>query len=528
MPKIDPCKAFACRIQACLKGTGLSGRHRGYERVLQEVERQKFRLWRYRHQRKKLILIVYGVYHDEISEVKYTDIDYKVFTDASRHLLNGNSPYDRHTFRYSPLIAILLIPNLTLHHTFGKIIFSLIDIIVALLIRLLVKNAIREYYCHDQKSSIEDNSQSKQQNIRSRKKLRQSNKQRMNFTKTELQSKTNVDVVANIAMISWLYNPLTIAIGTRGNCDSIAGFLVLSTLYFVQCKRSPFIAGLIHGLSIHFRLYPIIYSLTLYMFLSKFSFYSPEDKKRPLPIQGNSNNQLENVQTSSTGSHKVMPFVDDVGRKTIFKKEYLMYLIPNLEQLKLILGCLLSLCFLTWFFYHLFGYKFLYETYIYHLIRKDTRHNFSLYFYLHYLSAWVKNIGIWQKVLTVLPQLVLIVVLSVHYGLNKFALNFAVLTQTMVMVIYNGVLTSQYFVWILAVLPLCLWQINMSMKMAFFLALMWFVAQGVWLLPAYLLEFHGQNTFFYIWIQSVSFFCANIAILGRFIMYFTPRKEKMC
>lgn len=36
-----------------------------------------------------------------------TDIDYKVYTDAAFY----ESPYDRHTYRYSPILAYLMIFN---------------------------------------------------------------------------------------------------------------------------------------------------------------------------------------------------------------------------------------------------------------------------------------------------------------------------------------------------------------------------------------------------------------------------------
>lgn len=477
-------------------------------------------------------LILYGVYHDSVSKVPYTDIDYKVFTDASRHILQHGSPYDRHTYRYSPLVALMLIPNIVLHHSFGKVLFTVIDLMVALLIRLIVKNTLKEYECYKEKVLKSIPFYENQKKLTSSQKSRRKSKSRH----IKNQVTNEIDSTSDRSMLLWLYNPMTIAIATRGNCDSISGFLVLLTLYFLQCRRQYFVAGFVHGIAIHFRLYPLIYSLTLYMFLSKFSFYTTEDRRyKRHQFEGHESSELSVKQLKNSDNLRRVSLKDDNSivepsyvreRKTIFQKKYLLYLIPNFEQIKLIAGCLLSLCTLTGLFYHLYGYKFLFETYLYHLIRKDPKHNFSVYFYLQYLTAWVKNIGIWQKVLMVLPQIVLLLVFSCRYGLNKYSLNFSILTQTIVMVIYNGVLTSQYFVWIMAVLPLCLWQINLPKHTAIFLLIIWFAAQGAWLLPAYLLEFHGQNTFLFIWIQSVSFFCANIAILGRFIMYFVPIKQK--
>lgn len=453
-----------------------------------------------------LILIGYGSYHDENYSVPFTDVDYKVFTDAARYVVNFESPYNRHTYRYTPVIAFLLIPNV-FYDNFGKLLFSVIDLIVALLIRSIVMYSLAEFesYKHSDENKLQITQPEEKTN-----KLRP--KKSMNGKKSD------GEISADLAMILWLYNPMTIAIATRGNCDSIAGFFVLSTLFVLQVWKSSFLAGFLHGIAIHVRLYPVAYSLALFMHLSKYSFYS--HNYRQLPVTQLEKDKHKNLELK--GTEDAILRVEK--RQTVFKMEYVYYLIPNWEQLKLVSGCMVSLFTLTGFFYLLYGHQFLHETYIYHLVRKDTRHNFSMYFYLQYLTAGIKNIGFWQKLLTALPQIILLLVLSVRYGLNKLSLNFAILTLTSVMVAYNTVLTSQYFIWILVILPLCIWQIRMSKKSAFFFITIWFVAQAAWLLPAYFLEFQGHNTFMLIWVQSVSFFCANMAILGRIIKCYMTRK----
>lgn len=69
-------------------------------------------------------LIVYGDWQDAHMEVPYTDIDYTVFSDASRLIVEGKSPFDRDTYRYSPLLALILVPNIVLHRCWGKVLFA--------------------------------------------------------------------------------------------------------------------------------------------------------------------------------------------------------------------------------------------------------------------------------------------------------------------------------------------------------------------------------------------------------------------
>ena len=76
-------------------------------------------------------LICYASWVDAHSDVKYTDIDYSVFTDAAAYTSQGLSPYHRSTYRYSPFLAMLLVPNVLLHPAWGKVLFCLADLLVA-------------------------------------------------------------------------------------------------------------------------------------------------------------------------------------------------------------------------------------------------------------------------------------------------------------------------------------------------------------------------------------------------------------
>ncbi|XP_071864016.1 GPI mannosyltransferase 1 [Bombus fervidus] len=364
----------------------------------------------------RITLVFYSNFHDKTFNVPYTDVDYKVFTDAARHMVEGSSPFERATYRYTPLLAFILTPNIFINENFGKILFSFLDILVTILIKKIV--ALQNY-------------------------------------NEKLQC---------ICAFTWLYNPFTIVISTRGNADTVTVLLVMITLYlYLQDKF--ILAGLFHALSIHFRLYPIVFIIPMYLAL--------RDKS---------------------------------------------YVIPTKNQLKLVLSCVSLIIFLTAINYYFYGYKFLYESLIYHMIRKDPKHNFSVHFYMQYLSADQLS-SVINKIFTFLPQLILLVLLSYKYS-SKSLLPFAMFTQTMVMVMYNPVLTSQYFFWYVSLLPLCLPRFGLTLRRSLYLCLGWILSQSLWLLAAYLLEFQGLNTFMYMWIASLSFFAVNVKVLNDIIAYY--------
>lgn len=82
-------------------------------------------------------LLAFGIFQDYFMDVKYTDMDYFVFTDAAARTLEGSTPYARHTFRYSPIIAYLMVPNLLAFAEWGKLIFIAFDLLAGVLLEKL-------------------------------------------------------------------------------------------------------------------------------------------------------------------------------------------------------------------------------------------------------------------------------------------------------------------------------------------------------------------------------------------------------
>lgn len=79
----------------------------------------------------RIVMIVVGEVLDGQWQLKYTDVDYHVFSDGARYVTKRMSPYERATYRYSPLLAVLMVPNVLWLPAMGKILFSLADIALA-------------------------------------------------------------------------------------------------------------------------------------------------------------------------------------------------------------------------------------------------------------------------------------------------------------------------------------------------------------------------------------------------------------
>lgn len=192
----------------------------------------------------RVILLFYGLYQDAHSPMKYTDIDYFVFTDAAKFVSQGRSPYDRATYRYTPLLAWILLPTAwggSFWFAFGKALFALADIVAGWLIVRV---------------------------------LRQQRNMQMDMPRA-----------LKYASI-WLLNPMVATISTRGSSEGLLGVMVIALLWAVLEKRIA-LAGALLGLGVHFKIYPFIYAPSIIWLLEEDGSHAEETSNYSLPSMVN-------------------------------------------------------------------------------------------------------------------------------------------------------------------------------------------------------------------------------------------------
>ena len=354
---------------------------------------------------------------------------------------------------------------------------------------------------------------------------------------------------------------------TRGNSEAIVGSLVLVALYFLM-RQQEIISALFFGLAIHFKIYPIIFSVAIFFFI---------DREKPFR-RGNF----------------LLGIAEQFSRP---------------RRIRYALITVATIGFLTWVLYKIYGWTFLYETYLYHVIRKDHRHNFSIYFYQMYLSSSAHDVvtpsastaifsGPSKKktkqnkqtnkqteilhvhVPNYLSQNLLLSFflflffffffllkkpsLIFYFVCSRFGcvgarwrvlasapfvgcFDFQVLSErSPVRIIWNDScfcriqqslhgavlhLVRGFFFFLptmrvlmiraslryFSLLPLIVSRLNVSLKEYGLVFAFWMGTQGLWLGLAFLLEFHGRNTFLWIWLASIGFFASHIGSLCFFV-----------
>ncbi|KZT71309.1 glycosyltransferase family 50 protein [Daedalea quercina L-15889] len=425
----------------------------------------------------RVVLILYSEWHDAHSVVKYTDVDYRVFSDAARFLLNLSQenhaqgplgslarmgdPYTRATYRYTPLLAVLLTPNEWLHPSFGKYLFAAADIVGGVLMYKLLTSIILPATRFRQQEGLREKNQN---------------------TEEVRDGGWTTERYATALVAVHLLNPLVFTISTRGSSESVLSLFVLSTLY-CALKGKWNSAAILLGLSTHWKIYPFIYGV---------------------------------VCLGVVGGH--------AGRDT--RRRNWLDILINARTLKFTALSLATFMGLGALMYAIWGYTFLYESYLYHVHRLDHRHNFSPYFYLIYLtypsssaSQDPLDMPLWRRLLrspltSFVPQMVLSLGTGLLFGRRSGDLVFAWFVQTVVFVVFNKVCTSQYFLWYMLFLPLLIPRLRMSRRQLLAYIGVWVGTQALWLSEAYKLEFLGQNVFFTLWIRSLMYVAGNCWVLA--------------
>ncbi len=377
-----------------------------------------------------------------IPGVAYTDIDFYVFTDAAAYIQQGQNPFTRATYRYTPFLALLLawLPDLN----YGRYLFCIADTLCGWLIVQFRKQRRGA----DESSSLTD-------------------------------------------ALWWLYNPLAINICTRGSAESLIVLLpVLSTVWIAanynKYTWAAFLGGICHGIAVHAKLYPIIYSLSFMCTFAKIEETS-----------------FHNKPASQSGVRRFFDLLH-TWMKRLLQPSPVIFAFSFLA----------TFVGLTMLAVEIYGPIALQEGLLYHFSRVDHRHNYSMHWYWIYLarSDPVLNMA-WAGRLLLLPQLVLLVYTSL--GIAPLDLSLALFVQTFLFVAHNKVITAQYFTWYLCLLPLCTFDFQ-SRRVIKAVALL-LSAVVFWLLSAYLLEMQGWAVHRIVWCASVVFFGANVHLLGALL-----------
>ena len=415
----------------------------------------------------------------------YTDIDYTIYTDAAQHIVDGRSPYDRHTYRYTPFLALLL--SYLPFHEAGRYLFCLADAVCGQIIL-----------------DLQQQQQDKRQPSRD------------GLSKTASSSSRPVQT---FRVFWWMYNPLAINICTRGSAESLMVLLpVLITLRLLQSNR-PTLAGLVHGLAIHSKLYPLIYTLSFMVYLGG--------------KQSSNDTRQERQQQNKSPPAWIIAFVVGWIKRLLFQSAPMLFLMSTI----------LSFTGLTYASVEAFGMRALQEGLLYHFSRVDHRHNYAMHWYGMYLSRareaaatatamttihnndnnsstdsavyWMLGQGFVGKyMLFLFPQAVLLLYTSLcmasrHLGLTLFV-------QTFLFVTLNKVITAQYFTWYLCLLPLCSSVLSFTRSVQW--ALVWLGVSIVsWLACAYGLEMAGLSIYRLVWMASIQYFLANVNLLAALI-----------
>ena len=180
------------------------------------------------------------------------------------------------------------------------------------------------------------------------------------------------------------------------------------------------------GLLVHFRIYPIIYVLSILLILDPYVY---RYGRKPA-LQNWSCSEQESPRSGCITRLADLFHPWFTLRRALTKERILFGFIS---------GAVFLFC--TAFFYCLYGWDFLHEALLYHLTRTDPRHNFSIYFYHIYLQL-EHEIMVVEKLISFLPQFVVQFILVLKFAQD---LPFCWFLQTVAFVAFNKVCMPNHY-----------------------------------------------------------------------------------
>ena len=316
-------------------------------------------------------LVLYGAVQDAVSPVKYTDIDYFVFTAAAAHVAQGRLALCP---RHVPLHAAARVGaradgarRARFGFAFGKALFAAADLVAGWLVYLV----LHRYYdgsCNG----------SSGRGMASERALR----------------------FASL----WLLNPMVAQISTRGSSEGLLAVMVVALLWAVLARHVR-LAGVLLGLAVHWKIYPVVYAVSIIWWLDD------DHRGRQQGSEGQDNgttkkeNEKEADRMKTSGAEQILYFLNP-DRATFAVYSFVTFLALNYAMYRLCVLCFndpYSLFQTSGRASHSrascprsadhvpgspsYGMPFLEHSYLHHLTRLDHRHNFSPYNVLLYLSS---------------------------------------------------------------------------------------------------------------------------------------------
>lgn len=188
-----------------------------------------------------------------------------------------------------------------------------------------------------------------------------------------------------------------------------------SLLILLVQRGKPLLAGLLLGFSVHFKIYPFIYTPSIIFALDK------QYDRLAYPRE----------EIKAFGDHQPSTY-----------SGILSYV--NRSRILFSLGAAIGFIVSTAWMYQFYGHEFLHHSYLHHFSRLDHRHNFSPYHLTLYLSSSLPKQALSISSLAFIPQIFLVGIV-IPLALIGKDLATTMFAQTFAFVAFNKVCTSQVY-----------------------------------------------------------------------------------